>query len=143
MNTQSLKLKHFLLELIINCLFFSVCVSICVSIFVSGHLESGRSNDLSTAALEAQNIAETVKAVGADTEVLASLLEAESNEGVYFIGYDEDWQRSADEVVYSATVDTSLTEDMMLNARIVIKKGDELIYELDIKSFVGAIEEVA
>ncbi len=135
------KTAYFLIELIINCLFFVIAAAICVNLFVSGHLDSTRSNELSVAMTEASNAAEVVKAFDGDSEKIAECLGGASiQDDLVEIYYDEFWQVVEDESLQKYILSISMdNSEEMVNATIIVQSDDRVFFELlEVKHFLGA-----
>ncbi len=79
-----------LMELIIAILFFSVSSAICVQLFVSSHIKSQNSADLSIATNQAQTVAEMFIALDGDIQALAKEVYAKkSYDNTYVCYYNQ------------------------------------------------------
>ncbi len=131
MRAQSSQSRHFLVELIINCLFFFIMAAVCLSVFARGHIIQESSHKLSMAVLQAQSTAESFKAAKGDIELFAKLISAQSDENLT-VYYDENWAlTSEDKAVYSLFVQYENSGNMH-KAQIDIKNGDENFYSLNV-----------
>ncbi len=135
MKIQSAQSRHFLVELIVNLLFFFIMAAVCLSIFTNGHTISNNSHTLSMATLQAQSAAESFKASKGDTQLLADILNVTSSEDLNLY-YDENWLLTSEEnAVYTLNLDVENSSENMHSATIAIAKGDDLIYTLEVKSY--------
>ncbi len=136
MKTQSSQSRHFLVELIVNCLFFFIMAAVCISIFANGHIISNESNMLSMAVLSAQNAAESFKASEGNAEDLAQMLEINSSENLT-VHYDENWlETDIQNAVYSTVIVINPSQNNMQSANICVKNGDVIIYEIGVMRFL-------
>ncbi len=131
MKAHSSQSRHFLVELVINCLFFFIMAAVCLSVFARGHIIQESSHKLSMAILQAQSTAESFKAANGDIELFAKLIGAQSEENLT-VYYDENWAPiSEDKAVYVALVHYENSGDMH-KAQIDINSGDEIICSLNV-----------
>ncbi len=133
MTENKSKTKYFLIELIVNCMFFAISAAICANVFAIGHVESEASRDLSIATVETQNIAEIVKYSGGDitkiSDLLSATVDSESNLNIY---YDDNFVRtdSKQNAVYTISL-TFTNVDNILYSHIETIKESESIFELN------------
>ncbi len=127
--------RYFLLELIINSLFFILASAVCLNLFAFGYTSSDDSRNLSKATMEAQNAAEILKATGGDLSLVADALQGSVTDNVCSVSYDENWQAGAgDAFALNVTVGTS---DGMLSGDIIITDREGEVYSLNVKRFIG------
>jgi len=91
-----------LMEQVLMILVFALAAALCVQVFVFSDRSSRRNELRDRAVLEAQNAAETLKAVGSSGEAesvldgAAELLQGSVEQGVLCLEYDGDWNVCAD-----------------------------------------------
>ncbi len=141
MNAQS-KTRYFLIEIIICCFVFAIAAAICLNLFVVGYLENRDSRALSMATMEAQNVAEIVKASKGDSAIIERLLEAGGVDGTFTLGFDEDWQRVTPEESMYTLVAKTYSEGLYFVADITVA-DDATIFELKATRYLGGDEEVS
>ncbi len=135
MKTQSSQSRHFLVELIINCLFFFIMAAVCLSVFARGHIISSESHRLSMAVLQAQSAAESFKAAKGDVELFASLINAQSKEELV-VYYDENWAvTNKQQAIYTLLVQVQPQNENMHSAQIEINSGEDSVYSLNVLSY--------
>ncbi len=135
-DTQS-KSRYFLLELIINCLFFAIAAAICLNLFTYGFIQSRESRELSMASLEAQSVSEAFKAGGGDIQLLETLLESDSNADSFVLHYNQDWHRVSpdEEAPYSLTMHIDYEENGLQRAAISVDSQTRHIYALSVQLY--------
>ncbi len=141
MNDTPSKTRYFLIELIVNCLFFALAAAICAGLFAKGFADSKYSEDLAMATLKAQNYAEIFKAAKGSEEMFSEI--ATANDYFEFY-YDENWQEcDAVDLRYLLKVDIGSEVGNIKTADISVAKLDKTeIYSLTVKRYVGDIMEV-
>ncbi len=139
-NSSTQKSRYFLAELIINCLFFVISASICLNLFAFGYTQSTNSKNLSMATLKAQDMAESIKSTGEDTDKLRELTGAVENNDIFTVYYDDDWNTSsAENANFSLVAHIQINSLGMLYADIDVTDitgDDELLYALKINKFL-------
>ncbi len=129
------KTRYFLIELVANLLFFALSISVCLALFANGSENNNYNDTLSNATIQAQKVAEIVKAYGYD-DVMTALNATGTNEKMYLY-YDENWSPSENESVYTITIEQN-KDKSMLNTNIIISNAnDELIYDLSVAEYGG------
>lgn len=139
-RSSSSKSRYFLVELIVNCLFFAMAAAICLNVFVRGHVESQKNEALSMAVIKAQNAAESVKASEGSMARMERLLDAAQEDGVFVLYYDGDWQRTYEEgqSEYVLQVAAKTDGQAMLHAEILVSDDAGTIYTLSVARYIGA-----
>lgn len=136
MNRSISKSSLFIIELMISVLFFSLCSAVCLTIFAKAHKLSMASKELSKALDCAQMAAECVKE---NPENILLFMKGESpNRDLYLISYDKNWRITGESEigVYFTKIVVSQKNSMM-KAVISVMKGDAIIYETEVKKYVG------
>ena len=86
---QKSKSALFLIEMIISILFFIISTAICMQVFVTAHLISKKSVDLSTSIFQAQTVASLYSAGKGDIAFLVDKLQYNENaDGTYTSYFD-------------------------------------------------------
>ncbi len=138
----SKKTAYFLIELIINCLFFVIAAAVCINLFVTGYIDSKKSGELSVAMTEASNTAEVLKATDGDLSSTIEILGfGEVQNGMLYVYYDENWQVVTDESLYEYILSVKLNEadELMLDSLISVQNmQSQEIYNLNVKHFLMA-----
>ncbi|MCL2633365.1 MAG: hypothetical protein FWD34_02500 [Oscillospiraceae bacterium] len=132
-----------LIEMIIVILFFALAAAGCVTLFAQAYSDGNYSRELTSAVIQAQNIAEFFKASGGDLDKTAEL------QGEYiFIGEDELWmyckehgfvlhlQAEQDGGLITGTV--SVFRGSHDATMIVV--DDRPVYSLEVAVFKGVVE---
>ncbi len=131
---KKVKVKFFLIELVINSLMFTICAAICLNLFVQGYTQSKDARQLSMATLVSQNTAELIKAYNADLPIE---MISEEIDDVYYVYYNEDWQiTNKDTQSFVLSYDANLNEGLLTSV-ISVKDKDEEIYSLKVKKYIG------
>ncbi len=131
------KSRYFLVELIVNCMFFVICASVCINLFSEGYIKSNESRVLSMATLQAQNTAECFKASEGNLDVLAQLVKGRVENQAVIIYFDEEWRAIEEMDSPFHLVLESKEVQGMKTAEIIVYKGDELQYELTVQQYSG------
>lgn len=130
------KPRLFLLELLVNLLFFSVCCAVCLALFGRSSALSRESAALSRATFAAESAAESWKAENGDLDAVAALLGGAVREGAVVTCYDADWH-AADAGIYSLTLRPDEGEENLRIATIEVDGADgKKIYSLTVKRAV-------
>ncbi len=99
--------------MILVILFFSVSVTVTAQLFVSAAARADRSEDLSAAVFQAQNVAEQIRGISSPDEVPQMLLAAartdKDGQPVYRLTYDHDWNPTAGTPSYALDVSLAKT----------------------------------
>ena len=130
-----------LMEQTIMLLVFALASALCLQAFVKSDRISVRIEERSCAALAAQDAAELLRYSGGDMgHALAQageLLGGTYAEGMLYIGYDADWNRTEDEEVFRLTAQGVPAEEPGLQiAKIQVtaeeSKHSELLFEIEV-----------
>ncbi len=132
--------RYFMLELIINSLFFILAAAVCLNLFAYGFSQSDESRDLSQASMKAQQAAEVIKATGDDKQTMAELLGGTITADGCVVTYNNDWQVEQ-EGEFLLNIATTVDELDILRAQISVSSQDGQIFELDVVRFVGDYKE--
>ena len=84
--------SHFLTELLLCLILFSLCTAVCTTLFARAHQASQSSRRLTQAVTLAQNAAQCVQAVGADPDAVCKALGASaatSAQNAIALSYDQ------------------------------------------------------
>lgn len=84
--------RLFFLELVLDLIFFFLCVGVCLMVFAQAARFDRDGRALDHAVLLAQSTAETYRAVNGDLDALSQRLELDSSGRRY---YDQDWTPTA------------------------------------------------
>ncbi len=139
--------NFFLVELVVNCLIFTICAAVCLTLFVVGFNESDESRELSMATLTAQSIAETIKACDGDENKISNYIITTPSENLNYIYYNEDWQevKTKEESKFYATFSLSENNGLVISTIEIIDTDDTSIYSLEVAKYVsgdrGAVYE--
>lgn len=98
------KSRLFLLELMIDLLFFCICGAVCLAVFAHAHGLSVSSGELSNAVLKAESAAEDYRAAGGDVQRVAQRLGAQADDEILQLYYDARWQPTDGEAAYVLTL---------------------------------------
>lgn len=129
-----------LIEQIVMVLVFALAAALCIQAFVKADHISLRSEEMSRAALVAQDAAELIKYSGGDMEHALSqageLLGGTYAQGMLRIDYDEDWNLTEQDGVYHLTAQGVPVEEPGLQKALVqVVTGDpedcELLFALE------------
>ncbi len=139
MNESQSKTRYFLFELVINCLIFAISAAVCLNLFAYGFIQNQDSRELSMATLEAQSVAETIKATGGETGLLSEYLQCDASAEGLTLYYDRDWQRtsSAQGALYTLNVRFAPLDKGVQTANIIVENQTETIYELTIQQYLS------
>ncbi len=131
--------NFFLVELVINCLIFTICAAVCLNLFVRGFQESKESQDLSMATLAAQNIAEVLKATNANEKEMAEAIIVSSENIIY---YNENWEniQNQEGSMFTASINTLKDEEFMSSVIEISDKNGNFIYSLEVAKYIGGME---
>ncbi len=136
MKTENNRSKYFLIELTVNCLFFTIAAAVCIGLFIYGTVLSKQSTDLSHSALISQTIAETFKASDGDIEKFKTLTNSELSNDTLYLYYDISWQRTETAVEQGYIVKTVVTHDNNMSyADIEVIAEIGVIYMLSVANF--------
>lgn len=83
--------RLFFLELVLDLIFFFLCVAVCLLVFAQAARYDRDGRALDHAVLLAQSTAETYRAVDGDLDALATQLDLIQQDGAYFARYAADW----------------------------------------------------
>jgi ABC-type lipoprotein release transport system permease subunit len=137
--------RAFMLELILDIVVFALCAVISLQVFIEARMVSAHSAALSHMSIEAQVIAETVKACdGKADAVVASLavpdinLEEKTDQGTsrFALYYDKDFLRSSDSSLRYVLVCTIDTSRPVVVAHIEAYDKEDLLLNFDVKDYV-------
>lgn len=98
--TERSRTTLFLIELAIALGVFAFCAAVCLGIFGTAKRLTRESEALSGASVAAQSAAECYKAAAGDLTACAVLLDAVLENGAVTLGYDENWQRTAQNAAF-------------------------------------------
>ncbi len=101
---------NFLIELLISCLFFALASILCVQLFVKGKERGELAQAISTAALEAQSVAEQLRSY--QGEELANWLGCSWQQEKCVLSFDAAWQLNEDEA-YRLEIEPGLLENVV------------------------------
>lgn len=130
-----------LMEQTVMLLVFALASALCLQAFVKSDKISVRIEERSQAALAAQDAAELIQHSGGDmSHALAQageLLGGTYEQGLLYIGYDEDWNRTKVEEVYRLTAQgVPVEESGLLKAKIQVTaeglENSELLFEIEV-----------
>ncbi len=128
--------RFFLIELIINSLFFFLLMATGLGIFAQSFLYSNQSRAYSNSTLKVQFVAEAVKAAKGDDEMLAEIIGAENSENLQ-IYFDENWLSTTQEnCLYILNVIQNVDDEDMLSANITVETSEEIIFETTILHYL-------
>lgn len=128
-----MKAKHtgvLLIELMAMLGIFLVCAAICLSLFVSSSRLSAKSEQLNSAAVLAENIAEQFKAVGGEQAAF------EQKIGGSRLYFTREMQKTGMDGAYY-TIDVAVTAAAVSQADIAVSAEGQLVYSLTVKCFAG------
>ncbi len=133
--------NFFLVELVVNCLIFTICAAVCLSLFVVGFNESDESRELSMATLTAQSIAETVKACDGNKNEIATYIMMSEQDNINYVYYNEDWIEvsTKEESKFYATFSLSENNGLISSNIEIIDTDDTSIYSLKVAKYVSEI----
>jgi len=136
-----------LMEQVMMVLVFALAAALCVQVFVFSGQTSRRNEARDRAVLEAQNAAETLKAIGGNGgdmgHVLAEAAEVlggEMSQGLLWLDYDENWQPvhgedAARNGVYRLTAQGTPTEvEGLWKAAVMMDtdNGEDVLFQLEV-----------
>lgn len=139
------KTSLFLMELIIAILFFSLSCAVCIQLFFKAHHVSRKSEDLSSAVLWCENVAELFRGCDGDMSEMTALLEDTDHfrittdaDDEFSIFFDEDWNpiTEASHVTYEIQCEIYDKDDFQ-TAVITALDGSEELYSLTSEIFQG------
>ena len=135
------KTSLFFIEFMIALTFFSVAAAICVSIFVSTHLQSNNSADLSWAVIATQNAAEVYKAYSGDLDQVAVIFPGKIEDKKLTAFFDESGNSTdADSAYYSLYIaQNEQGENGLVSARISACRADTCIIEISVSKALNWI----
>ena len=135
------KTSLFFIEFMIALAFFSVAAAICVSIFVSSHLQSKYSEDLSWAAIATQNAAEVYKAVDGDISRMATVFrgDVDAYERTLTVRFNQagDMIREGEAYYLLCIANDNTGIENLKAARIFAYRGERLIMEIEASKTLG------
>lgn len=132
------KATLFLFELVIIILIFAICCAICLSLFTASRRISIEAQDLSSAIIEAQSVAESLKSCHGDLDSLPSLIKGAKEDDAITVYYDTDWQITTNSNAAIYKIEVSAAESAnMLHAQVVVYKQGKNIYELPVAQYLG------
>ncbi len=136
MSKKNTNTRYFMIELVVNSIFFIFAAAVSLNLFVLGRAESVDSMNLSMATIEAQNVAETFKAIDGNTDELISFLNADKSEDGFMIYFDKEWMRTdSSNKVFELNVDIESSEKSE-KASISVVSGNKIIFEIDVMKYV-------
>ena len=117
------KTSLFLMELIIAILFFSLSCAVCIQLFFKAHHVSRKSEDLSSAVLWCENVAELFRGCDGDMAEMTALLEDTDHfrittdaDDEFSIFFDEDWNP----IISDKLIDWMI-KDRLFNVRVSVQ----------------------
>ncbi len=139
MNIKRPSSRYFLLELIVNSLFFILAAAVCLNLFAFGYTQSDDSRVLSEASMRAQEAAEIIKASEGDMAMTAQLLGGETTAQGCSVTYDEHWTPGGG--AYTLNISSQTDSSDMLSANISIHDLEGEIFSIEVKRFLGDVKE--
>ncbi|MGN0413351.1 MAG: hypothetical protein ACI4FV_09970 [Lachnospiraceae bacterium] len=139
------KTSLFLMELIIAILFFSLACAVCIQLFFKAHQVSRKSEDLSSAVLWCENVAELFRGCDGDmAEMTALLVDTDhfqittNADNGFSIFFDKDWNpiTEASHVTYEIQCEIYDKDDYQ-TAVITASDGSEELYSLTSDIYQG------
>ncbi len=135
---RSNKTRYFLVELILNCLFFTLSAAVCVNLFVAGATTNKESGEISMAALKAQSAAEAFKASNGDLDRYSEIMGSISEGDFQVCYYDEEWMKTAvDDYDFAVYLTMTTSENGLVVATISVTDHKDSIYELEVLKYLG------
>ncbi|MBW7572935.1 hypothetical protein [Caproiciproducens faecalis] len=138
MKRTSVPVNSFFVEMILVILFFAISVTVTLQLFVQANNRAHQSSDLSTAVIQAENIAEQVSALSSPDQLPEALKTAKQESGgSYRLNYNQEWKPTASDPRY--TVDVTLKKSpseggTMVTAKIAVSRikngGEDSLYSL-------------
>lgn len=130
----------FLLELMIDLIFFCACSAVCIALLAHAHALSTDSAALSHAVVAAENAAEAFRASEGDTAQTARLLEADAADGTVKQYFDAAWQPSVDGGAY--VLKMQMQGDILRVATVTVFRtnGGEALYTLIVQQYAGEMD---
>lgn len=132
------KPRLFLLELVLDLLFFCVCAAVCVALLTRAAGVSRANETLTHAVEQAQNAAEAFKAADGDPARTARLL---GTDGALPLLFDENWNSTAEDAVYLLQIEISRDKADLCTAEIRVERmGDHKpVYALTVRRLAGEV----
>jgi type II secretory pathway pseudopilin PulG len=132
MKRKSYQINSFFIEIIIVILFFAVSAGVTLQLFVSANKRAQQSSELSTAVVQAENVAEQLKGLSSPdgvAEILRNAKKTGSSGGKehYRISFDKSWKETNDNPGYIVDVAVSQTPaetGVTVNAEISVCRED-------------------
>ncbi len=130
---QRNKNSLFLMELMMDILFFAISAAICLQMFAYASQTAAATQSLRNATLAARSAGACYQSAAGDLNHVAQLLSGSAQGDVLQVGYDRQWQTTTDAPLYQLT----LTRQGAA-ADIVVTDGKQTIYTLTVHIPGGA-----